>query len=295
MMRYIQVIQSLFSENLRIKVKMKRLNLMIFSALIGGIGFTGCSSDKTEPKEENSFVGLYVIGVKSGIEKADMVFTGDDIVWFDVFPDVLGGQIVFTDEKVNKIMSNVNLFTELEFFIDDNPVFNPPIRIYHGWVLSHDDFDLQFRYDGYTVFLTDAYMTLDSVPAGERELKQMEIATNKQKRQEELSILIEYLRNEGKIVEKEADLPNIKRSGCDILYFADSVHLVNWTITGAHITAVYPEGMDLSSIEPFIIVSEKASVDPPSGQKVDFSNEKEVTYHVTAEDETVKVYKAQAR
>ena len=248
--------------------------------------------------EENSESGLYVIGVKSGTalsgDEADLVFTGDDIISFDVFSNVLGGQIFFNKEKLNMIMSRVTLYSELGFFIDDKPVFDPPIRIYHGWALSHDDFDLQFRYDGYTVFLTDAYMMLDSVPAGDRAAKQMEIEANKEKRKKELDVLIKYLSDAGKVVER-AEPPEITRTGCDILYFADSINLVNWTINDTRITADYPAGADLSSITPFIIVSEKATIDPPSGTKTDFSNEKEIVYTVTAEDGTVKIFKAQAK
>ena len=275
---------------------MKRLILMMIPVLICGAVFLGCS--EKEPNGEKTADGLYVVGIKSGVvsedEKTDLVFTGNEIVWFNVFPDVLGGQIFFIDDKVNRIMSNVNLYTELGFFIDNKPVFDPPIRIYHGWVLSHDDFDLQFRYDGYTVFLTDAYMTLDSVPIGERELKQIEIAANKQKRQEELNVLIKYLSDAGKIVERETELPAAS-SQCEIIAFMDSLHLVNWVINGTNITAVYPAGTDLSSIEPFIVVSASATVSPKSGVKMDFSNEKEVTYTVKAEDGTEKIYKAKAR
>ena len=88
---------------------------------------------------------------------------------------------------------------------------------------------------------------------------------------------------------------DLKSSECDILHFIDESNFVNWTITGDNITVVYPAGTDLSSISPQIIISEKAEVNPQSGSESDFSNEKEVTYAVTAEDGTVKMYKAQAK
>ena len=86
-----------------------------------------------------------------------------------------------------------------------------------------------------------------------------------------------------------------KSSECDILEFIDEINSVIWEINGTDITATYPEGSDLSSIAPVITVSEKASINPRSDEKVDFSNEKAVTYTVTAEDGTEKVYKAQAK
>ena len=88
---------------------------------------------------------------------------------------------------------------------------------------------------------------------------------------------------------------SVKNSECDMLEFTDEANSVSWEINGTNITAVYPSGTDLSSITPLIIVSEKASVNPASGTKTDFSNEKEVTFTVTAEDGTEKVYKVQAK
>jgi len=86
----------------------------------------------------------------------------------------------------------------------------------------------------------------------------------------------------------------IKSSECDIIEFTDEVNSVNWEINDTNITAVYPAGSDLRSIAPVITISEKATVSPQSGEKVDFSNENEITYIVIAEDGTEKIYKAQA-
>jgi len=88
---------------------------------------------------------------------------------------------------------------------------------------------------------------------------------------------------------------NVKSSECDILYFTDSINLVNWVINGAEITAEYPAKTDLSMITPHIEVSGKATLSPQSGVKTDFSNEKEVVYTVTAEDGAIKIYKAHAK
>lgn len=86
----------------------------------------------------------------------------------------------------------------------------------------------------------------------------------------------------------------VKSSDCDILEFIDEVNFVNWEINGSIITATYPAGADISLIAPIISVSDKATVSPESGEKIDFSNEKEVVYTVTAEDGTKNVYKARA-
>ena len=287
--------------------KMKRLvlnylavaALALSAALICGTVFTGCS-DKEEPKKTAE--GLYVIGANSGTksatdaagDKTDLVFTGDDIISFNVS----NGEIVFAETTKDEIISRVSHHTELHFFIDDKAVFTPPIRIHFGWALSFDDFDLQFRTDGARIFLTDVFMSLDSVPYLERKTAQSEIEAKKERREAELDVLIEYLRKAGKIAEQEIELPEVIRKGCDILYFADSIKLesrtINWEIKDTRITAVYPAGADLSAIAPFVIVSERAIVNPKSGEKTDFSNERVVVYTVTAEDGTKKIYKAQA-
>ena len=207
---------------------MKKFNLFVLLSvclipvLICGMVFSGCNTDKVEP-EVKTTGELYVIGnaagaVKSGIVRAAeqtdfLVFTGDDIVSFDVWKGQIGGQIRFTEEKLDEIISRVELYSELHFLIDDKPVFDPPIRIYRGLGLSFSDadFDLQFRYDGFNVFLTDVYMTLDSISSGERESMMEELAANKQKRQQELDVFIAYLKDTGKLVNEIVfDIPEIE-------------------------------------------------------------------------------------
>lgn len=57
-----------------------------------------------------------------------------------------------------------------------------------------------------------------------------------------------------------------------------------------------PFGTDLTKIKPTITVSPKATVNPASDVQQDFSDAKEVTYTVTAEDTTVtKTYKVRVR
>ena len=170
---------------------------MFIPALICGVAFTSCNADKDAPEVKTNG-GLYVVGVKSAAvptDKTDLVFTGDDIVSFDV----LSGEIVFTEEKFDDIMARVSLHTELHFFIDDKPVFDPPIQINYGWRVSFDDFDLQFRTDGHKIHLTEWYMIVDSLPEVYRELKQLEMEANRQHRKKELEVFIEYLKSAGKI------------------------------------------------------------------------------------------------
>jgi hypothetical protein len=84
-----------------------------------------------------------------------------------------------------------------------------------------------------------------------------------------------------------------KSKACDIVSF--KVGDQTWNISGTNITYTYPKGTNVSNLSPTIIVSDKATVNPKSGVAQDFSNEKLVTYTVTAEDgKTSKTYNARA-
>ena len=84
-----------------------------------------------------------------------------------------------------------------------------------------------------------------------------------------------------------------KSSACNIITFKDGD--VAWTVGASEITAIYPKGSNVGNVAPVIEVSEKASVEPRSGARQDFSGGKEVTYVVTAEDgKTTKRYTAKA-
>ena len=282
-------------------INMKRIELLFIPALICGAMFTGCSNNEV-PQNEKPAGELYVIGANSvdvrsatvqAGDKTGLVFTDEDIVSFNA----MFGEIVFAESKFDEIISRLNLHTELHFFIDDKPVFDPPIQIHYGWGLSDSYFDLQFRTDGVKTYLTDMYMYSDSLSMQiDREQWEQAVEKNKQKRKKELDVLISYLRAVDKITEQEAPLPQeyVPSSECEILMFMDSLHLVQWAISGTDITAVYPAGTDLSSITPYIYLSTNASVHPHSGTIMDFSNDREITYTVTAEDGTKKIYKAKA-
>jgi hypothetical protein len=84
-------------------------------------------------------------------------------------------------------------------------------------------------------------------------------------------------------------LPN----ACDITAFA--VGGEDWTIDGTNITKTFPNGTDVTALEPTITVSAGATVDPASGEAQDFSAAEGVVYTVTAADgTTTKTYTAKA-
>ena len=228
MMRYINRVQSskFKVQSFKIRSNMKRVFLMIISALVCGAMFTGCYSEKTEPKKTAG--ELYVFGVKSGtVSETDLVFKGDDIISFNA----RYGEIVFTASKFEEIISRLTLHTELQFFIGDNLVFNPPIRIYYGWGISNDDCDLQFRTNGVKTYLTDMYMHVDSLLSQiDREILEKAMEINKQKRKAELDVLINYLSDMGKITERIAPLPEDNEnslSNCDKYVLVDDTLYVN--------------------------------------------------------------------
>ncbi len=82
------------------------------------------------------------------------------------------------------------------------------------------------------------------------------------------------------------------RSDKQILYFAfqDAEPLVVATIdeTARTVTAVLPQGVDITALRPTITVSDGATVSPASGEARDFSGG--VNYKITAEDGSVDVY-----
>ena len=93
------------------------------------------------------------------------------------------------------------------------------------------------------------------------------------------------------------DDPPAKSQECEMLTFTESGKI--WTINGntKTISAGYlkSERSRLGNAAPAITVSSGATVSPKSGDPVDLSDGKQVTYTVTAEDgKTTKTYTAQA-
>ncbi|MDR1130416.1 MAG: hypothetical protein LBK96_05500 [Prevotellaceae bacterium] len=82
-------------------------------------------------------------------------------------------------------------------------------------------------------------------------------------------------------------------SGCEIVSF--NVDGTDWDINDTAITYVYPAGTSETPLTPAITLSQGASVNPPSGEALNFFTEQGVTYTVTAEDGvTTKTYMAKA-
>ena len=81
-----------------------------------------------------------------------------------------------------------------------------------------------------------------------------------------------------------------KSNACEMISF--KVDGVMWEKKDNSFTFTYPKGTVVTSLTPTIVVSDKATVSPKSGEAKDFTNS--VTYTVTAEDGTKKSYTATA-
>ena len=188
---------------------MKRLVIMIIPELICGLVFTGCS-DKTESNDIPTGE-LYLILTESADVSADnktnWVFTGDDIVSFNV----ANGEIIFTDTVLCEIISHVGYSSYLHFLIADKPVFAPPITI-HSPLSSAGADDLHFSIWNSRICLSEYYQSWDWLSEAERKIKQKEQEETHKKRKKELDLLLKYLNNAGKITEQEAPLQG---NNCD--------------------------------------------------------------------------------
>ena len=90
---------------------------------------------------------------------------------------------------------------------------------------------------------------------------------------------------------KDNDETPLLSSEKNILSFTFTVEGTTYssTISNATITAQLPEDTNLTTLIPTITFSKGATVTPNSGVAQDFS--KEVSYTVTAEDKSTKIYK----
>jgi hypothetical protein len=200
--------------------------ISIISTLICGMAFTACTSEKEKAEDDIPASGLYVTGsasvnassLKAANDRTEPVFTGDDIVSFNLSD----GEIIFAEDRMETIMSGVERHSELHFYIDGTPVFDPAIRIHPGYGETFEDFDLQFRtlgppsYESVKVFLTDVYMNIDTLPEAERLIKQQEMEVNKARRKKELDVLISYLDAAGKIVDVKPEDPPVEEPEPDV-------------------------------------------------------------------------------
>jgi len=175
---------------------MKRVALMIIPALICGVFFSGCSADTAEPQPEKTMGELYVTGTRSvtvSADKPDLVFTGDDIESFNIH----SREIVFAKVKADDIRYRIGLFSELYFYLNNELLFDPPLRI-HSEVSSIIDV-LGLSIWGSKIYFRSHIQNYDFLPAPDREAREKEQAELVQKRQKEMEVFIKYLNDAGKI------------------------------------------------------------------------------------------------
>jgi hypothetical protein len=185
---------------------MKKITLLIISALICGMLFTSC--EKNEQNEQGIKEKLYVVGGNSQTISENLIFTNDDIKSFNV----TSGEIVFVKGKADEIISRINQYSELRFFIDNKSVFVPSLSTIHfdgnrfcgsplPWANLNDLGLLVLNSSA--CFLVEGYFPWhfisDNVDDREAILKKQE--DNAKKREKEMKVLIEYLKKAGKNVE----------------------------------------------------------------------------------------------
>ena len=160
---------------------------MIIPAVISGVVFIGCNSEK--------------------VEKTDFI-TSDDIISFNVN----SGEIVFTKAAVDGILSHIDHYPLLQLFIGHEPVFVPPIPISQfngsGYCCSPCPWDGMndlglFVLNSSSFRLIEGYFPWHLLTDNEndREAILKEQDENSKKRNKELEALIEHLRKVDKIVE----------------------------------------------------------------------------------------------
>jgi len=175
---------------------MERVALMFIPALICGVMFTSCSSDKAGPQDEKTMGELYVTGtgpVTVSTDKPDLVFTGDDIESFNIH----SREIVFTKVKADDIRYRIGLFSELFFYLNSELLFDPPLRI-HSEVSSIADV-LGLSIWGSKIYFHSHTQNYDFLPTPDREAREKEQAELVQKRQKEMGAFIKYLSDAGKL------------------------------------------------------------------------------------------------
>lgn len=204
---------------------MKGFILMVVPALFCGMVFTGClnkAESNDIPTDE-----LYVILTESAIDPAgdknNLVFTGDDIVSFNVAT----GEIIFTEAILCEIISRIGYSSYLHFFIAGKPVFVPPITIHSPWSSAGAD-DLHFRIWNSKICLSEFYQSWEWLPEAERKIKQKEQEETHKKRKKELDVLTKYLSDTGKITERELPL---QEDNCDQRVIANNTLYMDTPLT----------------------------------------------------------------
>jgi len=179
---------------------LKRLVLIIISALICGMAFTNCSSNKDERTKGT----LYAMGEQSVTAMAksstfenqpplEMVFTGDDIISFDV----TSNKILFTDEISDKL-ANI-FYRKLTLYLNDELLFGEIKPVY--------PFESNRLYDCVVLYVSAAFDDVDKkwiIPKfilidGESNGPELGNIDDPIKRENDWNGFIKYLNDAGKI------------------------------------------------------------------------------------------------
>ena len=198
---------------------MKKNVLMIMIVLICSIAFNSCSSDKPEQRDEQKkyekmMDGLYVIGIRSvddlTYDVTDLMFTENDIKVLRIgesYGQGVHGEIVLNNTvQVEDFLNRFGLYTSVIFFLDNEPIFNPPLKIFHVAASTiTDDLELRMTKDN-RIFLTEFYQSWEWMPPANREEKLKEQEENSKMRQKQLDVFFKYLNDAGKIEVVEEEL-----------------------------------------------------------------------------------------
>ena len=144
---------------------------------------------------------LDVIGTSSAAgttgDKTDLVFTGEDIKSYNVNTR----EITFVESKLEVIKSRLGLWAQLDFLINEKPVFVPPLWIHapHSSA-GAGDLSLYLGPDFVTIYFTMYFNSWERWPEAERKIKQKKDKEIAKKRTKELDVFIKYLTNKDKIV-----------------------------------------------------------------------------------------------
>ena len=127
----------------------------------------------------------------------ELVITGEDIKSYNVNTR----EITFVDSKLEVIKSGFGLWAQLDFIIDDKPVFVPPLWIHapHSSA-GAGDLCLHLGPDFVTIYFTMYFNSWEWWPEAERTIKQKEDEETAKKRTKELDFFIQYLTEKDKIV-----------------------------------------------------------------------------------------------
>jgi len=177
----------------------------IVLALIYGVIFAACSSDKTQDQNLNLDGELYVKGATASSEsKLDLLFTADDIEMLKTSETIevpnegkCIAEIVFNNLKADNLLKRLGHYTTVFFFLDEMLLFDPPIKVFSP-ISSMSANDLQITIFDDKFFLVEFYQTWDWLPDSEREALLKNQSENSEKRKKQVDVFFKYLDKQGK-------------------------------------------------------------------------------------------------